>query len=287
MKWLFRGFILGAILCLVYIFMPRTHQSIMQAKVKDYKRVVSLAPSMSETMQALNQHHRLVGVTIHCQGHNFDNVQKIGSFAEPDFEAIMALQPDLVLAVPHVMAMPTLERLKEHNIEIFMYQPDSLNDIKDIVAKLAHIFSVSELGTQVNWQIDTALSQGYEEVSTIPDHELSKTALVVISSMPFVVAGKKTFPSEIIERLGFLNQAQNDLVPWPIWSIENFMTSPPTLLILTHEEQGPYFKRLAMGLHAHKDHTHIIVPKRPLFNSPSPVIIDDIHHLTALVLSKL
>lgn len=287
MKWKLCGLLLGGTICLIYVSWPRTNQSALPARTKDFQRVVSLAPSMSETMQALNQHHRLVGVTIHCQGQNFDPVPKIGSFAEPDFEAIMALRPDLVLAVPHVMAIPVLDRLKEQHIEIFMYQPDSLDDIKDIVTKLAQIFSVRELGAQINWQIDTALRQGYEEVSSILDHGLSKTALVVISSMPFVVAGKKTFPSEIIERLGFYNQAQNNLVPWPIWSTENFMLTPPFLVILTHEEQAPYFKRLVLGLHAKVSSPHVIVPKRPLFNSPSPVIIDDIHHLTALVLNTL
>lgn len=86
--------------------------------VREARRVVSLAPSMTETVIALGHAHKLVGVTVHCRHAEVAALAKIGSFAEPNFEAIMALRPDLVLGVPHVMAKPVLDRIADHGVEI-------------------------------------------------------------------------------------------------------------------------------------------------------------------------
>src|SRR6185437_10035793 len=64
------------------------------------KRIVSLAPSVTETIFALGFGDRLVGVTSYCDyPAAAKQLPKIGSFTNPSLEAIVAKRPDLVIGV--------------------------------------------------------------------------------------------------------------------------------------------------------------------------------------------
>jgi iron complex transport system substrate-binding protein len=288
MKWVLSFLVFGlVVLGISLIRLPTIKPPyVKQTSGKNYQRVIALAPSMSETIEALGQAHRLVGVTTHCRSKAVLHLPKIGSFAEPNFEAIMALNPDLVVAVPHVMAKRILERLSENNVEVFAHQPDSLDDIRFIVTQLAEIFNVKNQGIKLNEKINQALVIAREQINSASSGQKT-TALIAVSTTPFVVAGKNTFPSQIIGELGFYNLASSEAVPWPIWPLENLLTSPPQVLILSSDEHRLGFLRITTSLGI-KPHTiRVLVPKRPIFNSPSPAIIEDIAHLTTLLASDV
>lgn len=125
-----------------------------EAKVQRYTRIVSLAPSYTEVVDALGQSDRLVGVTSHC---HLKGISQIGTFQDANFEVIMALKPDLILAVPHVMAQKLLKMLEEQNIAVFAMQPDSLADIKKINEEVARLLGVLPLGQKLNDELFQAL----------------------------------------------------------------------------------------------------------------------------------
>ena len=75
-------------------------------------RIVSLAPSLTETLFALGAGDRLVGVTDYCDHPpEVSRIARVGGFVNPNLEAIIALRPDLVLAVPNGGAKALVERL--------------------------------------------------------------------------------------------------------------------------------------------------------------------------------
>lgn len=250
-----------------------------------YQRVVTLAPSMSDTIVALGQAHRVVGKTIHCIDAQLTHAANVGSFAEPNFESILQLKPDLVLAVPHVLAKATLARLEENNIVVFAHQPDTLADIKYIVLAIAERLGILSRGHDLNHRMDRAL----EEARRIADHVVvngNKSILIAVSSSPFVVAGKSTFASQIVETLGLKNMAEDGRVAWPVWPLENLLRSPPQILLLTEgvSNRHHYAKIFdALGLDEKKSSMRLLVPDRPIFNSPSPVLIDDAAYLGRLL----
>jgi iron complex transport system substrate-binding protein len=257
------------------------------AAPETYRRVVSLAPSMTETMIALGLAHALVGVTVHCDHADIVTVRRIGSFAEPNFEAIMAARPDLVLAVPHVMAKAVLDQIAAHGVEVFSHQPDSLNDIKSITTDLAHKFARIDDGKRVNEHIDRAILLAKNALYHSVTEKQRRSALIVVASSPFVVAGSATFASQIIEEMGMRNLASNTSA-WPIWPLEKLIAEPPAFLILAGGNDAlPSFQSLvsSLGLDLEKNDTALIVPKQPIFHSPSPAVINDIDYLTDLFLA--
>src|SRR5579871_5263435 len=166
---------------------------------KDFKRIVSLAPSMSEVLVALGQAHRVVGVTIHCDNPHLAHAEKIGSFADPNFEAILRQNPDLVVAVPHTMAKSTLEHLKAYGIDVFAHQPDSLFDIKYINELIAKKLGIEQKGHALNAAIDEAIDNAKTTFGHGPKEQEPATMLMVVFASPLVVAGKHTFSSQIVE----------------------------------------------------------------------------------------
>lgn len=263
--------------------MPRVdHDS---PKPSAIARIVSLAPSMSDTVIALGLADRLVGITIHCSKEEAKHAITIGSFAEPNFEAIMELKPDLVLGVPHVMAKPVLDLLVKHGVDVYAYQPDSLSDIKTVIVDLATKLSVPDAGDALLKRMDQAPSLARANIKGTQSQP--KTFLIAISDSPLVVAGKNTFASEMVESLGLTNLADDPKTSWPVWSLESLLAHPPQLLILANgsEQLAPIKKLLSsLGINPVANSIQVIAPNRPIFQTPSPRLIDDLAYLTRYLL---
>lgn len=240
-----------------------------------YNRIVSLAPSMTETIRALNQHHKLVGITTQCDDQDL-SAAKIGSFAEPNLEAILKQKPDLVLAVPHVMAIKIIEQLHENNIDVFYHQPDSIKDIKYITTKIGELLNVKHQANEINNNIDISMK----------NHDIfytNKNSLIVVGVDPLVVAGVNTFAGQILSAMGYNNQVIYDHISWPIWPLENLLAHPPSLIILTNPADEALLKDKLNKLGINNS-INIISPNRMIFNSPSPLIIKDINYLKSLLI---
>lgn len=253
---------------------------------RNYQRIVSLAPSYTEVIEALGLSERLVGVTAHCR---LKNKARIGTFAEANFEAILSLKPDLIVAVPHVMAHGILKRLAQEHIAIFAKQPDSLDEIKMINRELARILGVKHQGLELNRKLDQAIHEGKRLIAERLHTREDKRALVLISQGPLVVAGSNTYPAQILEALGLENAAKGK-TSWPVWSMEAMLSIAPRIVIIAEGRAhlSAYEKLFsALGIAPHTIGMTLLCPKEPLLSSPSPLLIDDIHRLTALLRDAL
>lgn len=276
------------ILCLVITYLCIKHENIIikQNHKTSYNRVISLAPSFSETMKSLGLVNKLVGVTINCEDKEFEKISKIGSFAQINLEAILALNPDLVLAVPHALVTPILQKLSQHNIEIFAQQPDTLEDIKNITLTLAKKFMTETKGKKIINDIDNALDTIKYEFKNFQDKDKNKF-IFAVSASPLVIAGKNSFSSQILEKTGLNNIASNNSLAWPIWSIEQIILNPPDIIIFSANQENFFQYQYLVNKIAKKNpHIKIITPKKYLFSSPSPKIINDIDTFKKLIIKE-
>src|SRR5712671_4678591 len=91
------------------------------------RRVVSTAPSFTETIYAIGAGDRVVGVSVHCHfPKEVENVPKVGSYLQPNIEAIVRLKPDLVLV--HKEQPQVAEQLKRLGIATLALTNTSLDD---------------------------------------------------------------------------------------------------------------------------------------------------------------
>ncbi|MCS7085661.1 MAG: helical backbone metal receptor [Bacteroidia bacterium] len=160
------------------------------------RRIVSLCPSLTETLFALGVGERIVGRTKFCvrpRGQLLDAVPKVGGTKTPNIEAIRELNPDCVFAVK--------EENLPHDVEkIAAFADVVVYDVKDISSALGMIRSLKTI-LEVEDDLDRYVAQKWDEVRGI----ISGKAACLVWRKPYMVAGGDTYIHSIITHLGFEN----------------------------------------------------------------------------------
>ena len=84
----------------------------------EVRRVVTLAPSLTETVLALGAGERLIGVSRFDTFPEVKSLPRVGGFVDPSVEAVLALKPDLVLVQPAPGNQKPVEKLAELGVPI-------------------------------------------------------------------------------------------------------------------------------------------------------------------------
>lgn len=101
-------------------------------------RVVSLAPSLSETVCALGGSNQLIGVTDYClYPAELKTKPRIGGYLNPNLERITALRPDLVLALPEHRDIA--EKLGRLGLRVETIMNWSVEDVYRSLAKVGSL----------------------------------------------------------------------------------------------------------------------------------------------------
>lgn len=197
------------------------------------KRVVSLAPSLTELVFALKAGSRLVGRTTKCNiPEAAKKVTDVGAYTTPDFERVMAVHPDLVLA-PRIGIRPEfIERLKSLKIPVYIDDSSNIEEIEQLVNNIGVMVGAKNEADRVVNDIKIRrkkiikLTGGFEK----------PTVLFVIGIRPLVVAGGKSFLGALVREAGGLNIAEFTAVEYPKFSIEEVIRRDPDIIFMLDKE---------------------------------------------------
>src|SRR2546423_6400632 len=94
------------------------------------QRIVSLVPSMTETLFAFGLGERVVGVTNYCTQppEGVATKTRVGGTKNPDVERIIALRPDLVVVNVEENRKPDADALRAAGLELFVSFPKTVRD---------------------------------------------------------------------------------------------------------------------------------------------------------------
>ena len=109
------------------------------------KRIVSLAPSMTEIMFALGLGEKIVGVTTFCDyPEEAKKKPKIGGMSNPSLEAVLSLKPDIVVMTTDGNPKEFADRLESLHIKTFISTARRLNQLSDGIKELGKVLGVEE-----------------------------------------------------------------------------------------------------------------------------------------------
>ncbi len=112
-------------------------------------RLVSLAPSATATLAAMGAAADLVGVTHHCDLSAVErDPERVGGWLNTDFDAVDALEPDLVLT-SDALQRETRDELRERGLAVHHSEPGTLDDAVDGFAELGHAVGHPEAGAEL------------------------------------------------------------------------------------------------------------------------------------------
>lgn len=194
------------------------------------KRVISLAPSVTESIYALGAQDNLIGVTTYCDyPQDARNKPKIGTLISPNIEKILTLSPDMILTVNGVQRIQTIEKLKSLGLKVIaLAEGSNFNDITNNFLYLSEILDKNLKACEI---VQTAKKKIKELTTRIPNMQHPRVFWQV-NVKPLVTVGKNTFANSIIELSGGINIFNDIIENYPRVNYEEVILRNPQVIIL-------------------------------------------------------
>ena len=252
------------------------------------QRIVSLAPSNTEIVCALDACDRIVGVT------DFDDypaeigdVEKVVVGAQVDVEAVVAAEPDLVIAAGNELT-PTavIEQLAGLNVPVMTLYPESL---EEIYADIELVGQALDLGDAARALVDDMTSRVEAVQTTVADLEPPRTFYEVgVFEGTIYTAGEGSFLASLIEAAGG-DPITGDALSTSI-EIEDLVAADPELILLGDASYDPTITpesvaaRQGWGtMTAVADGRVVVVTDDVVITRPGPRIVDGLEALARAI----
>jgi iron complex transport system substrate-binding protein len=200
---------------------------------KQPERIVSLLPSLTEILFALDGGDRVVGVTNWCNyPEETANREKIGDLFSPNTELILSLNPDLILTGRSSMLEETLSFLEDNGIPYIVVDPLNMDEIVTSVNTVAEIIGAPEKAEPVLAAIQSGREAMATRVAAVSQAD-RPNVFVLLDTEYLYTVGSGEYLSELIELAGGLNGAAALEVGYFMISEEAFFQLNPDIIICT------------------------------------------------------
>ncbi|ABW67864.1 ABC transporter substrate-binding protein [Desulfosudis oleivorans] len=252
-------------------------------------RVVSLAPSITEIIFALERQDVLKGVTQYSDyPPEALQLPRVGSYVHLDLERIVALSPDLCIAIKDGNPKQVADRLTELGIPVYAVNPFDLNTVIQTVEEMGTLLNATKKAGQLADSMRARINRIDRLVASIPHRP---AVFFQIGISPIVSAGTDTFINELITRAGGKNLAAGQ-TPYPRFSEEELVGLAPDVVIITSMTRDGEFDR-AMAQWRKWDTLPAIKSNRihlidsNLVDRPTPRIVEGLETLARLIHPEL
>jgi iron complex transport system substrate-binding protein len=195
----------------------------------DPARIVSLAPSITETLFALGLGERVVGVTSYCDYPDEARTkQSVGDTLRPSIEKIIALKPDLVIVSTASQLEQAVRRLDEIGIPAYVSTPRDLDSALNSIDRIGEIAGISDRAHSLTAE----LRRRIEAVRLRVASRSRPRVFFILGSEPLITAGGASFINDLIERAGGRSIAADEKTEYPQFSLETAVARQPEVIFL-------------------------------------------------------
>lgn len=189
------------------------------------QRIVSLLPSLTESVCALGACARLVGVDRYSNyPASVRTLPQMGGGLDPNIEAVVALKPDVVLLATSSRASQRLESL---GLKVVALEPHSYADVRRVLDKIGQVLAVPD--AQRVWRvIDAGVSAAAQ---SLPQRVRNTRVYFEVNGGPYA-AGASSFMGETLTRLGAVNIVPAALGPFPKLNPEYVVRADPDVIMV-------------------------------------------------------
>jgi iron complex transport system substrate-binding protein len=193
------------------------------------KRIVTLLPSLAETVCVLGACDRLVGTDKHANWPaSVKALPKLGGLDDTQLEALVRLKPDVVLLAKSARIIARLEAL---GIPVLALEPQTHADVHRVLQTVAAVLQLPNVQDQADavWQnIQRQVSQAK---SNIPAQAINATVYLEASTGGYA-AGEASFIGEIMRQLGLKNIVTSTMGVFPKLNPEFVVRANPQMIVL-------------------------------------------------------
>jgi iron complex transport system substrate-binding protein len=255
---------------------------------KPPRRIVSVAPSVTEMLFAVGLDTEVVGVTTFCDyPPQATHKAKIGS-STPNLEAILGVKPDLIIGNQDFIRPDALAKLEQLGIPVFLLIPKKVEDI------LGHITTIGRLvGHEKEARVVVqGLRDRLKEIGRRLASARPVRVLYVINTDPLISVGPASYIHQMLELAGGDNIVGRTMTPYPKVSLEEVLRRAPEAIIFpvgTTEgipdiEQQRWRKWTSLPA---VTGNRLYQVKAELVNRPGPRVVDGVEVLARLLHPEL
>lgn len=250
------------------------------------ERIVSLAPSLTEIVYSLEKEGLLKGATMYSDSpRQAKDLPRVGSYVRIDIEKVVALRPDLCLAIKDGNPRHTVSRIESLGIPVFVVDPKNLGEIMEMITDLGDLLAAEEKAAEIRddmqRRVDTVVNR-LKVAKRRPD------VFFQIDAEPIVSAGKGTFIHELITMAGGRNLAADAAAKYPKFSWEDVLHFRPDVAIIATMAGGYSEDALKAGwsrwpqIPAVKNN-NIHVVDAGLVDRPTPRLVDGLEIFAGII----
>lgn len=252
-------------------------------------RIVSLAPSITEIVFALGEGNRLKGVTQHCDfPAEAESLPKVGSYVHLDPERIVALKPDLCIAVRDGNPRNIVNQIEALGIPVYAVDPRSLDTAVDTVLEIAGLLNAEEKGKRLADEMRARIERVKERVSgPVPRPRV----FFQIGTAPIVSAGTNTIIGELIATAGGDNLGGGPAA-YPRFSREQVLALQPDIIVITSMTKGQDLEQISAEWKKFEElpavrNDRIYIVDANLFDRATPRVIEGLETLAGIIHPEL
>ncbi|MFH1874619.1 MAG: helical backbone metal receptor [Pseudomonadota bacterium] len=252
---------------------------------KEYQRIVSLKPNITEILFELGVGDQVVGVTTYCDyPAQAQKLPKIGDYTKPFLEKIIAVKPDIVMTSKEQSSRKAILELEKIGIKVLLLSFKNLAETKESIRQIAVLVKAEIRADDIIRQMEETISYLKEKWQDQPKKEV----LIVWGSKPLVVGGQTSYFNEFLELLGVENVVKSKMA-YPRWSLEQVVLANPDIIMdlsmgseanISHSQALTYWNNLT-NLKAVKN-KQIYLLNNSLFR-PAPKIVAEISKLAEII----
>jgi len=198
-------------------------------------RIISLAPSITETLYAVEVGERVVGVDDFSDYPEEVRAKpRIGSYLNPDLEKIVALKPDLILA-SDITPLEMVLDLEQRELTVFVLAPKTLREVIHEIRLVGLVTGNADKGNAVAERLEQRINAVTSKISNSSAYRPK----VYLEYYPYWTFGPGSFGHDLILMAGGRNLAEGAVAAYPQVSDEFIVGSNPEIIIFT---VGPHAK---------------------------------------------
>jgi cobalamin transport system substrate-binding protein len=252
-------------------------------------RIVSLAPSITETLFALGLDQEIVGVTTSCNYPPEAKLKpKVGGLTTPSLETLVAMKPDLVIGVKGLNKIELVTELDRLRIPLYLSDPTSVSKILKETRVIGRLVGKAKAGedlAQKMWkQIETVKARVHGKPRPL--------VLYVLWNDPLMTVGPGSFVEELIRIAGGRGIVPEGRPAYSQLNMEEVLAENPEIVIFASEmgnaaveaERRRWLRWTT--LRAVKDRRLYTVDS-DLLHRPGPRIVEGLNALTKLIRPEL
>jgi len=259
-----------------------------------YQRIVSLLPSITEVLFALDQGDKVVGVTRYCKyPPEARQRAKVGGILDTGFETVYHLDPDLVIL--EESAGDHKEKLDKMGLKTLAVDTRSVSSILESIRVIGDVLGCPEKALAVTTKIQQRIDYLQLKTKDLPRPRVLITYLRPVGEgtiREVYIAGNHTYFNDLIEMVGGVNVYRgSDLITSPVVSAEGILRMNPDVIVevinmldevkVSKEEVLNDWKMLP-ELDAYKNH-RIYVLNQPYIGIPGPRLAQALEDLARVV----